>query len=134
MGEHHLILMRDKEIVRLRHEGLTLKEISERCGTSISNAHRISGAKKPVGRTSRHYWTQERIVSSIQEWVRVYGELPTAHRWGYGADYELVQHPSLSVVLREFGRWSEAIRNAGYEPRSPGRPKGSLSRSGPYGR
>lgn len=82
-------------------------------------------------------WTTEKIVAAIQDWVERYGELPRSYEWNAGAVRERTRfgsaeywaevdrrraagrYPSAQVVVRNLG-WNEAIRVAGFTPRTRG--------------
>lgn len=60
------------------------------------------------------FWTQDRIIEAVHEWVRTHDEPPTTGAWadaGYG-------HPKALTVWRAFKPtpFADVIRLAGYEP------------------
>lgn len=81
----------------------------------------------------RAIWTRAAIVLAMQEWAAEHGEPPAMADWGaYQASVEhnnpgraerfLAERdrwPWATSVVYVFGRWNEAIRAAGFEPRDP---------------
>lgn len=85
----------------------------------------------------RQKWTEEEIVAKIREWVERYGEIPAATDWHPGdcnrsarisaarsqawlaraERFREGEYPWPRTVQQVFGRWSEAIRAAGFQPR-----------------
>lgn len=86
-----------------------------------------------VAETSR--FTPAAIVSALQTWHARYGETPRGLDWDpararsagqpWRAErFEAGDWPTLAVVRRQFGRWSDAVLAAGLEPhRGPFRPR-----------
>lgn len=81
----------------------------------------VNGRRKQA---PRGYWTHDRIIEAIVRWAELHdGKPPASSTWFKAPD----GYPSTSVVKREFGSWSRAIRAAGLEPHAQGRrPKGAL--------
>lgn len=87
-------------------------------------------------------WTEERVISAIQDWNATYGEPPAIPDWNpYAARYELVDEarakrwerdrgrwPWFTSVVYRFGSWNAAIRAAGFEPRVSGGGGGNTCR------
>lgn len=73
------------------------------------------------------YWTRERILAAIHEWVEEYGRRPVATDWLRQVEGSLGQYvkaprsqwvgsrrwPPVSSVQREFGSWANALEAAG---------------------
>lgn len=83
----------------------------------------------PAPRVPRGYWTREAIIEAIHDWTERYGEAPRAPDWrpatalrnGQPERAARFTHglwPHASTVLKRFGRWNDAIRTAGYQPRN----------------
>ena len=66
------------------------------------------------------YWTRERVLEGIRTFAERRGRPPWSHEWLTGTeartDPDGYVYPATSVVLRECGRWVDAIRDAGLEP------------------
>jgi hypothetical protein len=68
----------------------------------------------------RLYWTRERVVASIQEWVALYGEPPSSYEWNPSdrrrarkpSRYTSTRYPHTAIVVRRFGSWRNAITTA----------------------
>lgn len=105
------------------------------CGAETRN----SGSAKYVPERCRacfdarpkKYWTRERIIEAICEWVAEYGEPPTAMQWspsqarraglGWMAErWESGEWPVLTTVQKAFGSWNAGIAAAGFTPRGIG--------------
>lgn len=61
-------------------------------------------------------WTREAIIFAIRKWANDYGEPPHSKLWKRSVD----GYPSTWTVKNEFGSWNNAIRAAGFTPRSRG--------------
>ena len=75
------------------------------------------------------YWTPETIVKAIRRFHRENGRVPTSKEWHEASSSDF---PPTSIVLREFGRWKDAIRAAGFEcysPRQPDRAESAVRRA-----
>jgi hypothetical protein len=68
------------------------------------------------GKRPRGYWTRERIIEAIKAWAREHGEPPGYNDWERGGSLD---HPVSVTVAKKCGSWSGAIREAGFEPRTP---------------
>lgn len=64
------------------------------------------------------YWTEERIITAIQDWAGSHGGPPKMNDW-YAAT---VDHPAAQTVRERFGSWSAGVRAAGFRPSRPGMP------------
>ena len=73
------------------------------------------------------YWTRDRIVEAIKAFDGLYGRPPHATDWNVGALHALGdtekldrfstgRYPHVTTVRQKFGKWSEAIRAAGFVP------------------
>ena len=71
--------------------------------------------------SSHALWTRQAIIESIQSWHKKHGRAPTAMEWR--TNNRTNDHPVTSRVQQRFGKWSDAIREAGFEPNPPGRRK-----------
>lgn len=87
-------------------------------------------------------WTEEEIKQAIKDWVARYGEVPASTDWHPGdclrsarisaarsqawleraARFKEGEYPWPATVRRVYGRWSSAIRAAGFEPRRESMP------------
>lgn len=56
-------------------------------------------------------WTPEKITDQIKEWVEEHGEVPAYMHWVARGT------PSITIVVKVFGTWREAVEAAGFEPR-----------------
>ncbi len=65
-------------------------------------------------------WTQEAIIEAIRRWHSEHGRPPGSAEWRTNGRGD---HPTASMVQNRFGKWSEAIRRAGFIPNPPGRRK-----------
>lgn len=76
-------------------------------------------------------WSRELIVERIRGWARLYGEPPAGPDWNptqarYRGDETRARRfeqadghwPYMTTVVRVFGSWNAAIRQAGFEPRA----------------
>lgn len=63
-------------------------------------------------------WTQEAILCAIHKWVNEYGEPPTSKVWA--SPHRPEGYPCTPTVRAAFGTWNDAIKKAGYRPRSRG--------------
>jgi hypothetical protein len=91
-----------------------------------------------VGYTKRRVkWTRPEILAKIKEWVERYGEIPAATDWHPGdcnrcarisaarsqawlaraERFREGEYPWPQTVIKNFGTWSAAIREAGFIPR-----------------
>jgi hypothetical protein len=83
-------------------------------------------------------WTRAQIRERIREWVARYGDVPTVadlepsrarragHEWR-ARRFEAGEWPSATIIRREFGTLSAAVRFAGFRPRpTPSRLKPKL--------
>jgi hypothetical protein len=79
-----------------------------------------------------HILSDEEILEAIREWTRMYGEPPAIADWSPARARSTAQAwridryyagnwPSGNTVVRRFGRFSEATRRAGLDPRPRGR-------------
>lgn len=80
-------------------------------------------------------WTEESIVSAIQDFARRYGAAPAALDWNPGMArrkgnlqraqrWEENDWPPVSTVQRVFGSWAEGLKAAGFQTQIGRRPKG----------
>jgi len=61
---------------------------------------------------------QATIISKMQTWEVLYGEPPKVADWRKVGG---TSWPSYLTVIRAFGSWDDAMREAGFEPRGRGR-------------
>ena len=67
-------------------------------------------------RHEQRYWTQETIVEAIHSFAKEHGRRPVSTEWLYGSHGVATDgYPNTATVLREFGKWADAIEAAGYE-------------------
>jgi hypothetical protein len=92
-------------------------------------ARQVAAARQPGRQSGRRVFTRSQMVAAIQRWVVVHGELPSVADWEpsrarragehwRAARFESGDWPSVSMLRREFGTLSEAIRAAGFRPRA----------------
>jgi hypothetical protein len=110
----HIILLRNQQIIRVRHQGLKLQEIAAMFGISMSTVHRVVGPKKSQGPSPYRFWTEARCIEAICHWAERWGEPPRALDWRVGAH----DHPNSKQVIDRFGSWNKGIEAAGFLPRS----------------
>lgn len=80
--------------------------------------------------THRTFWTQELILSRIDEWADLYGEPPAVPDWDANHARKLNDEkravrweaarghwPFARVVIKRFGSWNAALTAGGYQPR-----------------
>lgn len=88
------------------------------CGARTGFGAQTARKPRPVCRDCQTVWTRERILRAIRDWHALFGEPPRAQNWmpvpSRGA------WPPTTAVLNRFGRWNNAIRDAGFTPRKPG--------------
>lgn len=96
-----------------------------------------------VGYTKRRAkWTDAEILDKIREWVERYGEIPASTDWHPGdcnrsarisaarsqawlaraERFREGEYPWPRTVIKAFGTWSAAIREAGFKPRRESMP------------
>lgn len=124
---------RDRQLSRDRKRAR--KGTCTECGGPTSyngrNGQAISTICGSCSRSKKHEkrrWTREAVIAAIQLFHERNGRPPRVSDWvraDRGPDY-----PSLGAVSRSggwqaaaFASWSEAIRAAGYEPGTGGRPR-----------
>lgn len=128
--------MRDRQKEWLDKKALINKRC-EYCGKGpitpdathcVKCSHKAPGRKRPDG-PPRHApgaggpkvhnrWTDEMILSSIQDWALVRGDTPTANDAMDTTNRDRL--PSLPTIRKHFGSWNAAIAAAGFEPRPSG--------------
>lgn len=64
-------------------------------------------------------WTREAIIEAIRAHHARTGQPPSRRGWAEKSD----AHPWPATVVSVCGSWSDAIREAGFEPARPGRPR-----------
>jgi len=64
------------------------------------------------------YWTPERIVTALQTWAGEFGHTPSRREWIASR-----RSPHHSTITKRMGSWTQALVDAGMEPRPPHRPK-----------
>jgi len=64
-------------------------------------------------------WTREAIIEAIRAHHARTGQAPSRRGWAEKSD----AHPWPATVVAVCGSWSDAIREAGFEPARPGRPR-----------
>lgn len=91
------------------------------CG---GHAERLRATTEPP---SQPRFTSQQIVDSIRRWTDLYGAPPTTKDWEpsraraagqlwRATRFEKGDWPSLGMVVRQFGTFNAAIRQAGFEP------------------
>lgn len=95
------------------------------CGGRVDGTtpSRMSDRARPVCAVcaGAHYatWTREAIIHCIQQWAERHGKVPGSTDFACGQS--VGEHvPTVNHVQHRFGSWSDAVRAAGFEPRSPG--------------
>lgn len=68
-------------------------------------------------------WTNEEILTLIQQWHTEHGIIPTQTDWMNKNDY-----PGPSTVKKHFGTWSDAIKEAGLVPFGTGLTKKAVAK------
>jgi Homing endonuclease associated repeat len=150
-------LTRDEKVAearRLRAGGLKAREIAERvkapestvrnwylggtcrCGAPLDGGDGVNSSKvcSSCAHEDSVLWPKDRILQKLREWVRSYGEPPTAYDWSPGLAraqaprivarveerWEAGDWPSTNTVQEAFGSWNTAIAAAGFVPLKPG--------------
>lgn len=99
------------------------------CARERQKGVRARGADaqgSPRGVRGTPYWTRERIIAAIQEWVERYDEIPSSGAWnmsysGLSAERREVLRqrfkegdwPGLEQVVYQFGTWRKALSESG---------------------
>lgn len=107
------------------------------CGAPTDGSDGRANAPERCARCSlekqhnERYWTKEVIVAAIIRWDDTFSQVPRASDWNVAMarkytdgqkrlaryyDHPAGPWPAASMVQREFGSWSAAIRAAGLEP------------------
>lgn len=86
----------------------------------------IHCAKCAPKHSVKKVWNKQTVIAAIKKWADEYGEPPRATDWNphtprsdpekFYSDF----YPHVSTVQYVFGSWNEAIRAAGFKPRSQG--------------
>jgi len=105
---------------------------------NMSKARFAAGARPRRGptRARSHVLSDAEILAAIRDWTRIYGEPPATADWapararGGGQLWRVERYyagswPSTKTVIRRFGTFSAAIRQAGLIPRPRGRHTGT---------
>ena len=105
---------------------------------NMSKALFAAGVRPRRGptRARSHVLSDDEILTAIREWARLYKEPPAIADWSPararsgGQLWRLDRYyagnwPSTNTVVRRFGTFSEAVRQAGLEPRPRGRHTGA---------
>lgn len=100
----------------------------ENCGRITTGCNGKEQAPKVCGRClaaqahDERYWNRERVLTRIKMFHAIHGRVPFSPEWLYSesraalVENDNIVYPYTSVVLREFGTWLNAIREAGFEP------------------
>lgn len=113
---------RSREVARKRSYGGTCAD----CGgaTDGSNGRDLAPERCRACQIEYQHearrWTPETIVEAIQAFHAENGRVPTTQEWM--APERGSRFPCTNTVIRECGRWSTAIRSAGFESYKPNMP------------
>lgn len=70
---------------------------------------------------SRRIWTRDAIILAIQDWADEHGGIPpAANDWYRAKAAHDIRIPAVTQVVKIFGKWSDGIRAAGFEPHTSG--------------
>jgi hypothetical protein len=102
-------------ILRAYDVSKTTKEIAAEAGRDKDTTRRVLHALGLPRRNAWQKWTQERIVTRLQDWAREHGRQPLATDLlsGHPAKRD---YPSPQIVRYHFGKWNAAIKAAGFKP------------------
>lgn len=67
-------------------------------------------------RVSPGFWTREKTLETLREWVEEHGYIPAITDWRGKTPL----YPDPSTITRIFGTWNKMIRAGGYVPRPTG--------------
>lgn len=68
------------------------------------------------GRTEGGRWSKRTIIEAICRWTEEHGGIPPSSKAWKSGNRPSQEWPSAKAVTRRFGTFSEAVREAGFEP------------------
>ena len=64
----------------------------------------------------RRIWTKDEMLQALQAWASTKGRVPRMLDWQVSSP----ENPNTTAVIREFGSWNHAIKEAGLEVNTRG--------------
>ncbi len=90
------------------------------CGGRVDGTTPSRNVREPVcaACTGAHYsaWPREAIILAIQEWADDHGGIPPSVNQWESARLHGAEFPSRTYISYRFGKWTTAVRAAGFEP------------------
>lgn len=121
-------LVNDPDGSKVRARKDSYRGTCETCGAPTDGSNGPGSAPKQCAtcfnnrRHEERYWTKETVIAAIRRFAAENGRKPFSSEWSRnGPEYA----PDVSLVLREFGTWNNAIAAAGF----PTEPRGKFKRS-----
>lgn len=106
------------QVKKRQRSTLKLPKPEQRHRAIERNRERRREQQQP--RTTRRKWNRELAVDAIQRWEAQHGEPPRTTQWQ--TKTQGFDHPVTQTLVQMFGTFNNAIKAAGLQPRTVGRP------------